>query len=71
MSFQVSNSINPDDYEVMIRRRGEFEYASYCPQLNLMLTGTYHEEVEGLMYEKIQEHIAIIKAGQGADPSLN
>lgn len=71
MSFQISTSLNQDDYEVMIRRRGEFEYASYCPQLNLMLTGSFHEEVENLMHEKIAQHIAKLKSSNLANPSLN
>lgn len=60
-----------DDYEVLIRRRGENEYASYCPQLNLMLTGTFHEEVENKMYEKIAQHIQHLKLINNQDPSKN
>lgn len=71
MSFQISTSLNIDDYEILIRRRGEFEYASYCPQLNLMLTGSFHEEVENLMYEKVQEHINNLKQQEQINPSNN
>ena len=39
MSILVSTSTNIDDYEILIRKRGEGKYASYCPQLNIMLTG--------------------------------
>jgi hypothetical protein len=60
-----------DDYEVLIRRRGENEYASYCPQLNLMLTGTFHEEVENKMYEKVAQHIQTLKVTINQDPSKN
>jgi hypothetical protein len=60
MSTQISISLNPDDYEVLIRKRGDNDYASYCPQLNLMLKGTEHEEVKKLMQEKIANHIKTI-----------
>lgn len=70
MSYKISTSVNVDDYEILIRRRGENEYASYCPQLNLMLTGTFHEEVENKMYEKIIQHINNLK-NQSGDPSQN
>ncbi|MFA7325326.1 MAG: hypothetical protein CVV25_08640 [Ignavibacteriae bacterium HGW-Ignavibacteriae-4] len=57
MERQISNSVNANDYEVLIRKRGEGKYASYCPQLNYMITGEEHEEVYGLMVEKINSHI--------------
>lgn len=41
----------------MIRKRGNNNYASYCPQLNLMIKGTQHEEVQYAMLDKIKEHI--------------
>ncbi|HRP01079.1 MAG TPA: hypothetical protein PLE30_00355 [Candidatus Kapabacteria bacterium] len=61
MAYSISNSTNVNDYEILIRKRGDSEYASYCPQLNLMLTGTFHEEVENLMYERIKLHIETLK----------
>jgi len=70
MDFKISTSTNIDDYEILIRKRGENEYASYCPQLNLMLTGTFHEEVENKMYERIKQHIEELKK-QESDPSKN
>lgn len=71
MSFKLSTSTNIDDYEILIRKRGDNEYASYCPQLNLMLTGTFHEEVENKMYEKISKHIQELKFTMNQDPSKN
>ncbi len=64
MSNNISNSISMDDYEVLIRKRGDNQYASYCPQLNLMITGLFHEEVEEKMYSKIAQHIQNLKANQ-------
>ncbi|MCO5251122.1 MAG: hypothetical protein M9949_06845 [Candidatus Kapabacteria bacterium] len=71
MSNLISNSLNINDYEILIRRRGETDYASYCPQLNLMLVGSYHEEVENKMYEKVVSHIEELKKQTGTDPSNN
>ena len=57
METNISNSTNPDDYEILIRKQGEGVYASYCPQLNLILYGSAHIDVQNLMKEKIDEHI--------------
>jgi hypothetical protein len=58
---QISTSIDSNDYEILIRKRGEGQYAAYCPQLNLMLSGTLHEEVRQMMMVKVEEHILDIK----------
>ncbi len=58
MEVKISQSKNLNDYEVLIRKHGQNNYASYCPQINLMLTGTAHVEVQDAMDKKIQEHIA-------------
>lgn len=71
MSSKISTSTNIDDYEILIRKRGDNEYASYCPQLNLMLTGTFHEEVENKMYVKITDHIEQLKKTLGQNPAMN
>lgn len=51
-------SHNPQDYEVLIRRRGETDYASYCPQLAHMIKGQAHEEVEDAMKAYVLAYIA-------------
>lgn len=71
MTFKPSTSVNINDYEILIRKRGENEYASYCPQLNLMLTGTFHEEVHNLMYERIIKHINEVGNQPEQDPAKN
>jgi hypothetical protein len=58
MEIKISRSTNPDDYEILIRKKGVNNYSSYCPQLNLVLNGTVHEEVVNMMQIKINEHIA-------------
>ena len=62
MEGKISTSTNVNDYEVLIRKRGEGKYASYCPQLNYMLTGDEHEQVYGLMIDHINNHIEKLKA---------
>ena len=62
MEIRKSVSINIDDYEILIRRRGDNDYASYCPQLNDMIIGTEHEEVRNLMKEQIEKHIESLKS---------
>jgi hypothetical protein len=54
-------STDPNDYEVLIRRRGEDDYASYCPQLAHMIKGTAHEEVEEAMKAIVLDYIASLK----------
>ncbi|TAL71051.1 MAG: hypothetical protein EPN82_00080 [Bacteroidetes bacterium] len=60
MVANSSNSTNPDDYEILIRKRGDNNYASYCPQLNFMIKGDEHEQVRNLMKEYIEKHITEI-----------
>ena len=56
--MQQSTSTNVFDYEILIRRYDMANrYASYCPQLGLMIKGEEHEQVENAMKEKIMEHI--------------
>ncbi len=59
--MNISKSTNPDDYEILIRKRGENKYASYCPQINFILHGTVHEEVYDAMTTKVNEHISKLK----------
>lgn len=61
MEIKISKSTNIDDYEIMIRKRGENNYASYCPQLNLILRGVQHEQVQHAMLDKINQHIERLK----------
>jgi hypothetical protein len=51
-------STDPNDYEILIRRRGESDYASYCPQLAHMIKGQAHEEVEEAMKAYVMAYIA-------------
>lgn len=52
--MQIGNK----NYEILVRRQGENVYAAFCPQLELIVRGTAHEQVENKMRELIQEHVA-------------
>jgi hypothetical protein len=54
-------STDPNDYEILIRRRDESDYASYCPQLAHMIKGTAHEEVEEAMKKYVLDYIASLQ----------
>ncbi|MBU3742667.1 MAG: hypothetical protein FGM24_10345 [Candidatus Kapabacteria bacterium] len=55
------------DYEILIRRRGENDYASYCPQLAHMIKGTAHEEVEDAMKQVVMDHIEVLRAASSTE----
>lgn len=61
--MKASNSTDPNDYDVLIRRRDEAGYAAYCPQLAYMIKGTAHVEVEEAMKAYVLEHIRRIQEG--------
>ncbi len=44
-----------NNYDILVRKDGENKYAAFCPQLNIFVKGTSHEEVEILVRKKIQE----------------
>ena len=57
-----STSTNLFDYEILIRRYDMADrYASYCPQLGMMIKGEAHEEVENAMKETVIDHISKLK----------
>ena len=43
--------VGDKNYEILIRRRGETGYAAFCPELELIVNGTAHEQVENKMKE--------------------
>lgn len=53
-------SKDPNDYEILIRRRGDTDYASYCTQLAHMIKGEAHEEVEEAMKTYVLAYIEAI-----------
>jgi len=58
-------NIGGKEYEILIRRRGETGYAAFCPELELIVNGTAHEQVENKMKELIMEHVAKEQAVKG------
>ena len=57
--------VGDKNYEILIRRRGETGYAAFCPELELIVNGTAHEQVENKMKELILEHVASDLAAKG------
>jgi hypothetical protein len=55
--IKILKSKNVEDYEILLRKRGVYEYASYCPQLNYMIKGKEHNETLEAMKLYIQNHI--------------
>lgn len=60
------NNIELSDYEILIRRRDEDDYASYCPQLAYMIKGKSHEEVEDAMKDYIRSYVNNLQPGDQA-----
>lgn len=59
--MQIGNK----NYEILVRRQGETGYSAFCPQLELIVRGTAHEQVENKMKQLIQEHVAKEEAAAG------
>jgi hypothetical protein len=59
--------IGNEEYEILIRRQGENIYAAFCPQLELVVRGTAHQQVEQKMQQLITEHVAKRDAGANAE----
>ncbi|MDQ1265674.1 MAG: hypothetical protein QG635_825 [Bacteroidota bacterium] len=66
MEIGKPTSTNPLDYEILIRKRGEDDYAAYCPQLYVMIKGAEHEEVRDKMKQHIESVIENILSQNGS-----
>ncbi len=49
--------IGDKEYEILIRRQGEAVYSAFCPQLELIVRGTAHVQVEEKMKQLIIERV--------------
>lgn len=56
-NFIKPTAIDPHSYEIMVRKRGVNDYASYCPQLNVIIKGVEQDEVKIKMREYIAQYI--------------
>lgn len=52
-----SKSRDIEDYEILIRKKGDDDFASYCPQLNRMFKTNTLAEARRMVKEAIEEHI--------------
>ena len=50
--------VGNEEFEILVRRQGENVYAAFCPQLELVVRGTAHQQVEQKMQQLILEHVA-------------
>lgn len=50
--------IGNEEFEILVRRQGETGYSAFCPQLELIVRGTAHQQVEEKMKQLITEHVA-------------
>lgn len=63
--------INGKEYEILVRRRGENTYAAFCPQLELIVNGTAHVQVEEKMKLLIIEHVKKLEEAAASKPESN
>ncbi|MDD3125944.1 MAG: hypothetical protein PHV24_09050 [Candidatus Kapabacteria bacterium] len=61
-SENMPQSRERKDYELLLRKRGTFEYAAYCPQLNYIIKGKEHAEVKDKMEQYINDYIEQLAA---------
>lgn len=45
------------NYDILVRKDGENKYAAFCPQLNILVKGSSHEEVEMEVRKRIQAYL--------------
>jgi predicted RNase H-like HicB family nuclease len=57
-----NNQTDISNYEILVKREGETGYSAFCPQLELIVRGTAHQQVEEKMKQLIAEHIEKLKA---------
>jgi hypothetical protein len=62
MATEKLKSLEPFDYEILIRKIGDNQYSSYCPQLNYLIKGFEHEQVRNLMKNYIDAYIESLKS---------
>ena len=60
--MQVGN----ETYDILVKREGETGYSAFCPQLELIVRGTAHQQVEEKMRQLILEHTAKLQSGEAA-----
>jgi hypothetical protein len=49
--------VGDKEYEILVRRQGETGYSAFCPQLELIVRGTAHQQVEEKMKQLILDHV--------------
>jgi predicted RNase H-like HicB family nuclease len=57
--------VDGKEYEILIRRQGEEGYSAFCPQLELIVRGTAHVQVEEKMKQLILQHVKGLDGNAG------
>jgi hypothetical protein len=58
--------VDGKEYEILIRRQGEEGYSAFCPQLELIVRGTAHVQVEEKMKQLILQHVKGLDGNAGS-----
>lgn len=59
--------VGDKEYEILIRRQGEQVYSAFCPQLELIVRGTAHQQVEEKMRQLILERVGKEEGASAGD----
>jgi hypothetical protein len=59
--------VGDKEYEILVRRQGEAVYSAFCPQLELIVRGTAHQQVEEKMKQLIMERVSKSENGAKGD----
>ncbi|MDR0927482.1 MAG: hypothetical protein LBO69_06925 [Ignavibacteria bacterium] len=70
-NYSVSDSSDRDNYEILIKQKGEDEFQSYCPQLNMLVKGHSFNEVYEKVDAMIMEHIVGMMTSDDNDSNID
>ncbi len=59
------------NYDILVRKDGDNKYAAFCPQLNILVKGASHEEVELEVRKRIQAYLEQKELKQELDKEKN
>lgn len=59
------------NYDILVRKDGDNKYAAFCPQLNILVKGSSHEEVELEVRKRIQAYLEQKELKQELDKEKN
>ena len=60
--YEISNSSQREDYEILIKQTYALKYLAYCPQINRLIKGDSFDAVYNEIDKIISEHIQIVNS---------